>query len=66
MIIIAASMHIREHRSLSLRTPSIHMREEDPKEVVKSSICGIMMGILFMSIFSIISFIGVFTNLEDM
>ncbi|CAD8115845.1 unnamed protein product [Paramecium sonneborni] len=57
-------MHIREHRSFSVRTPSIHIRDEDPKDVVKSSICGIMMGVLFMIIFSIIGMVGIFINIE--
>ncbi|CAK60952.1 unnamed protein product (macronuclear) [Paramecium tetraurelia] len=65
MILIAASMHIREHRSFSLRTPSIHIRDEDPKDVVKSSICGIMMGVLFMIIFAIIGMVGIFTNIDE-
>ena len=65
MILIAASMHIREHRSFSLRTPSIHVRDEDPKDVVKSSICGIMMGVLFMIIFSIIGMVGIFMNIDN-
>lgn len=64
MILIAASMHIREHRSFSLRTSSIHIRDEDPKDVVKSSICGVMMGVLFMIIFAIIGIVGIFTNIE--
>lgn len=58
-------MHFREHRTFSLRTPSIHVREEDPKDVVKSSICGIIMGILFMLIFAVIGLVGIFTNLDE-
>ncbi|CAK58036.1 unnamed protein product (macronuclear) [Paramecium tetraurelia] len=57
-------MHIREHRSFSLRTSSVHIRDEDPKDVVKSSICGVMMGVLFMIIFAIIGIVGIFTNIE--
>ena len=64
MILIAASMHIREHRSFSIRTSSMHIREEDPKDVVKSSICGVMMGLLFMIIFAVIGIVGIFTSLE--
>lgn len=63
MILIAASMHIREHRSFSLRTSSMHIRDEDPKDVVKSSICGVMMGVLFMIIFAIIGIVGTFTSI---
>lgn len=65
MILIAASMHIREHRSFSLRTPSLNVRDEDPKDVVKSSICGVMMGVLFMIVFTIIGIVGIFTNLYE-
>ncbi|CAD8112716.1 unnamed protein product [Paramecium sonneborni] len=65
MILIAASMHMREHRSISLRIPSIHVRDEDPKDVVKSSICGIMMGVVFMIIFSIIGMVGIFINIDE-
>ena len=41
----------------------MHVRDEDPKEVVKSSICGVMMGVLFMIIFAIIGMVGIFTSI---
>lgn len=65
MILIAAATHIREHRPFSHRNISNHMRDEDPKDVVKGSICGIMMGVFFMIIFTIIGMVGIFTNINE-
>lgn len=40
------------------------IREENPKDIVKTSICGVIVGMLFKIIFAIVGIVGIFRNIE--
>ncbi|CAD8113474.1 unnamed protein product [Paramecium sonneborni] len=65
MILIAAATLRKDNKSqFSLGTQSMKIREENPKEIVKTSICGVIVGMLFKIIFAIVGIVGIFRNIE--